>query len=323
MIDNKPTKQDNNTQQPMGYFIPMQASNPKDEINLLELWKVIWQDRKIIFVSIFIAAVLSIIISLLLPNYYKAEVLLAPVSSDDKSKGLSSTLGSLGGLASLAGISLGSSSSAEENLAILKSREFLWNFIESENMLPILFVSDWDPVKKRWIENDPDELPSPWDTYRLFVEDKLLTTSIDKDSGLVTVAIEWTDPELAAEWANKLVQRLNSYLRTQAIERSQNNLKYLNEELSGSQVEEMRLTLYSLIAEEQRKTMLANTQKEYAFRVVDPAIEPDMKSKPKRSLIVVLSVILGSILAIMLVFVRSAIDSRKKNIGTKRAQQIS
>jgi len=310
-MSDKENQEQQSNQQSVGYFVPMQASNPEDEINLLELWKVIWQGRKIIFVSTFIAAVLSIIISLLLPNYYKAEVLLAPVSGDDTSKGLSSALGGLGGLASLAGISLGSSSSAEENLAILKSREFLWKFIESENMLPVLFANKWDPVKKRWLESEPDEQPSLWDTYRLFIEDKLLTTSIDSDSGLVTIAIEWTDPVLAAEWANKLVQRLNSYLRTQAIERSQNNLKYLNEELSGSQVAEMRQTLYSLIAEEQRKTMLANTQKEYAFRVVDPAIEPDMKSKPKRALIVILSIFLAGIISVLFVLVKESILSRK------------
>ena len=306
-MSDKENQEQQSNQQPVGYFVPMQASKPEDEINLFELWKVIWQGRKIIFVSTFIAAVLSIIISLLLPNYYKAEVLLAPVSGDNTSKGLSSALGGLGGLASLAGISFGSSSSAEENLAILKSRGFLWDFIESENMLPILFANKWDPVKKRWLESEPDEQPSLWDTYRLFIEDKLLTTSIDSDSGLVTIAIEWTDPVLAAEWANKLVLRLNNYLRTQAIERSQNNLKYLNEELLASQVEEMHQTLYSLIAEEQRKTMLANTQKDFVFRVIDAAVTPDKKIKPKRSIIVILVTMLSGFISIFYVFVRESI----------------
>ncbi|MBE9526406.1 MAG: hypothetical protein IME94_05465 [Proteobacteria bacterium] len=224
---------------------------------------------------------------------------------------MSSALGNLGGLASLAGISVGSSSSAEENLAILKSREFLWGVIESENIMPILFQDEWDPIKKRWLKEDPDDQPSLWGAYRKFTEDPLLTTSIDRDSGLVTISIQWTDPVLAAKWANKLVERLNTYLRNQAMERSNRNLKYLNEELARSQVAEMQKTIYSLIAEEQKSAMLANTQKEYVFRIVDPAVVPDKKYKPKRLLIVVASMIFGAILAIMFIFFRNAVGNKK------------
>ena len=314
MTDNKPTKQDNNTQQPMGYFIPMQASNPEDEINLLELWQVIWKGRKIIFVSTFIAAILSIIISLLLPNYYKAEALLAPVTSETKGKGLSSALGSLGSFASLAGISLGSSSSAEENLAVLKSREFLWEFIKEENLMPILFENKWDSVKKQWLEDDLEKQPTLWKAYRIFVDKGLLATSINSDTGLVTLSIEWTDPVLATEWANKLVERLNNYLRNNEIDRSKRSLSYLNEELVRSNVDEIQKTLYALIAEEQKAAMLANTQKEYSFRIVDSAVEPDLKSKPRRSLIVILSTMLAGIFAIIFVFIHDAITNRKEGL---------
>ena len=71
-------------------------------------------------------AVASIIYALSVPNQYKAMALLAPAKSDGG--GLSGALGQMGGLASLAGISLGGGESGEAQIAqeIMKS----WSYIE-------------------------------------------------------------------------------------------------------------------------------------------------------------------------------------------------
>lgn len=309
MTDKKNTDQ-HKIQEQMNYCVPMQSTNVGDEIDLLELWNTIWSQRKVIFISTFMAAVLSIIVSLLLPNYYKAEVLLAPVSSGDKSQGLSSSLGGLGGLASLAGINIRSGTNVEESLSVLKSKRFIWGFIEQNNLMPILFENDWDKEKMKWIAGDPAKQPSSWDAYRAFVEDGILSAELSKESGLIKLSIEWIDPALASIWANKLVSRLNNILQIQAIERSQANLIFLNAELAKHQVTEFQQTLYTLIAEEQRSAMLANTQKNFAFRVIDPAVAPDKKSKPKRSIIVILSTFLAGALSVFIVLIRNSILSR-------------
>ena len=311
-MSDKENQEQQHSQQPLGYFLPIQSTDMDNGINLLELWKVIWQGRKVIFVSTFIAAVLSIIISLLLPNYYKAEVLLVPVTSDDKSNGLSSALGSLGGLASLAGISVGSGTNSEESLSVLTSKKFIGEFIKDIGLMPILFADDWDEEKKRWIEDDLENQPSFWDAYRKLIDDRILTTSVDSNTGLVTVTVEWKDPVLAANWVNVLVVRLNNYLRAQAIDRSTRNLKYLNEELLKSSIGDFHKTLYQLIADEQKSAMLANTQKDFAFRVIDQAIVPDKKSKPKRALIVILSILLVGIISVFFILIKESILVRKK-----------
>lgn len=284
----------------------------EDEIDLLEYWRVLWGSRKLILSVVFAAAILAAGISLLLPNIYRAEVLLAPVSDESgKGGGLSSALGSLGGLASLAGVSLPSGGSVEENLAVLKSREFLWRFIKDEKLMPVLFEDDWDAEARKWKEDDPEDQPSLWDAYRMFTEDGLLSVSTDKDSGLVTVAVEWKDPELAAKWANSLVQRLNAFLRQRAIEESRANLKYLNKALKETQLEDVRKALFELISQEQKKAMLANTRVQYAFKVLDSAQPPDKKAKPKRALIVILTVFVVGFLAMIYVFIREGIKRRK------------
>ncbi|MDX8409724.1 MAG: Wzz/FepE/Etk N-terminal domain-containing protein, partial [Mariprofundales bacterium] len=191
----------------------------EDEIDLLEYWRLIWSNKWWIIGFSLLVAVLAAGYSLTKPNIFKAEVLLAPVSAGgSKGGGISAALGGLGGLASMAGISLPGGGNVETNLAMLKSREFLWSFIKEEKLMPILFEDAWDSGKKGWKESDPKKQPTLWDGFRAL--SGILTASVDKKTALVTVAVEWTDPDLAALWANKLVERLNSYLRQREIAQS-------------------------------------------------------------------------------------------------------
>lgn len=170
--------------------------------------------------------------------------------------------------------------------------------------MPILFEDAWDAQKNTWKETDPKEQPGQMDVYRLLTEGGVLSVNKDKNTELVTLAVEWNDAALAAEWSNALVEQLNQYLAQEAIARSQRNLQYLNDELMRTPIEEMRKTLFDLIAGEQKKAMLANAQKDFAFRVLDAAVVPDKKAKPNRSLIVILSALVAGFLAVIWAFIR-------------------
>jgi len=79
----------------------------------------------------------------------------------------------------------------------------------------------------------------------------------------------------------------------------------------------MRKTLFDLIANEQKNVMLANTQKDFAFRVLDPAVEPDKKIKPKRSLIVILAVFVAGFLAALYAFIKEGIAKRREEENSR------
>ena len=81
-----------------------------DEIDLKELFLVLWSGKFIIAAITAVFAITSVLYALSVPNQYKATALLAPAQSDGG--GLSSALGQLGGLASLAGVSIGEGSSS-------------------------------------------------------------------------------------------------------------------------------------------------------------------------------------------------------------------
>ena len=282
----------------------------EDEIDLFKLCGVIWQSKWVIISVSFVASLLATIITLQMPNVYRAEVVLSPAGSEGgKSAGLSSALGGLGGLASMAGISLGGGGSTEENLAVLQSRQFIWKFVQEKKIMPVLFAEDWDAGKKAWVNDDLKEQPTLWNAYRLF-RGSVLSVKQDKKSGLVTVGVAWTDSDTAAQWANELIARLNAYSRDIQIARSRENLSYLERELGKTVVEEQRQALFELISQEQKSAMFANTQSDFAFRVLDAAVSPDMKFKPKRSLIVILATLSAGMLAVIFVFVREAVKRR-------------
>ena len=72
------------------------------ELKLDALFKLIWQNKKTYVYVLLATFVLSAGYAVSLPRYYETKVLLAPEYSSG-----SSSLGSIGGLASLAGINLG------------------------------------------------------------------------------------------------------------------------------------------------------------------------------------------------------------------------
>ena len=58
---------------------------------------------------------------------------------------------------------------------------------------------------------------------------------------------------------------------------------------------------FRLIEEQTKTVMLAKVSDEYLLKTLDPAVAPEIKSKPRRSVIVVLSMILGSVFGIVIV----------------------
>lgn len=291
-----------------------------DEIDLRPIWRVLVKYKYMILAAIFGTALVAAGISLLIPNVYRAEVLLAPAQESDAKSGLSSALGNMGGLAVMAGVSLGGGGSTAESIAVLKSREFLWQFAQHNNLMPILFKDDWDAGKKRWKNDDPKKQPGQWHFYRLMVINKILDVQVEKKTEFVTVSIELKDAALAAKMANDLVAQLNQYLAKETIMRNERNLKYLYEELARTQVEEMRKMLYDIIASELKSAMMANTQKEFAFKVLDSAVEPDTKIKPKRLIIVLIAAVLAGFFAVLAVIIKEGLLSCRNEIVARRKE---
>ncbi|EKF9174951.1 LPS O-antigen length regulator [Vibrio cholerae] len=311
-------------------YPPQPVAMADDEIDLRELFKALWQGKWIIIAVTFVFAVGSVLFALSQPNIYKADTLLAPAESSG-SGGLAKMAGQLGGLATLAGVNLGSGESSQTELAaqVMKSRQFIQHFIEKyELLVPLMAGKEWDLSSNQLIINNElyDEQTRTWlrepqglrgakptaqEAHETFIKE-ILTVSTDKTSGLYTVSVSHYSPFIAQQWATWLVEEINQVMRERTIAETTQNLNYLQEQLQRTSVADMQATFYKLIEEQTKSLMLAEVQDEFIFKVVDPAVVPELKAGPKRALICVLGTLLGGMLGVAMVLVRFAF--RKEDI---------
>ncbi len=291
-----------------------------DGIDLRELFGVLWAGNLKIIAITAVFAFVSVIYALSLPNEYKATVLLAPAQSDNSN--LSGALGQLGGLASLAGVSIGDGETSEAQIAqeIMKSWSFIEGFIAENNIaVEVYAAQEWqrgsnellidnnlyDVETKTWlVENvNTGEIgpPSSWKLFNSF--SGRLTVSQDKQSGLVSVSIQYYSPQLAKQWLDMFVVAINAHMQQRQVERVGNNINYLQVQIEKTSIAEMREIFYNIIEEQTKNKMLAEASPEYAFVTVRPSMVPEEKSQPQRALICILGTVLGGMLSVLLVLV--------------------
>jgi hypothetical protein len=165
------------------------SSQADDEISLGDLWRIAWHGKWIVASITLIFAVGSVAYALMATEWYRSEALLAPAEA----RSTSSIAGQLGGLAALAGVSVGGPGNAEA-LAVLESRDFLRTFIEEHGILALLFEDQWDKERAAWRPEVGDEPPDVRDAIEYFRK-SILKVHQNRETQLVTIAVEWTDPD--------------------------------------------------------------------------------------------------------------------------------
>jgi uncharacterized protein involved in exopolysaccharide biosynthesis len=289
------------------YVMPEQAQGGamEDEISLKELWDILWKGKWLIIAITAVFAVGSVAYALLATEWYRAEVLLAPSEAESTP----SIAGQLGGLAALAGVSVGGGGTAE-SVATLKSRDLAREFIESNELMSVLLHEHWDEAAEDWKGAVKADAPDMRDAVRVFHE-KALRVREDRESGLVTVGVEWIDPLVAAEWASKLVQLANNRLRQRALQDAETNVAYLQAELASTSVVTLQQSIGRLLETEMQKLMLAKGNEEFVFRIVDTAEPAKRPTRPRRAVAVMVGTLLGGMISVFLVFIRHAIRTNE------------
>lgn len=283
-----------------------------DEINLYELFKTFW-DSKWLISSITIASCIFIVLySLSIPNIYRSSALVMPAQSQGSS--MSGSLSGLGGLASMAGISIpsGNSNNKEEAIAVLTSHQFLEDFIiNNDILLPLMASKGWDPKKnelilnpkiydiknKKWAgkTNTP---PSIQEAVRSFRQ--IYIVSENKKNGFVTISIDFYSPYVSKEWIDLIIENINETMRVQAVSMATSSLNYLNEQISKTNISEIKIVLSELAKSETQKIMLSKSSPEYVFKTIDKAFAPEIKISPRRSVICIIGALVGFSLSLLI-----------------------
>jgi len=294
--------------------------------------KLVMQLKWLLLFFPVIFTILSMLYALSLPNIYRSDALLAP--STEKKSGIGALAGQLGGLASMAGLSLGGSGIDNTDLAIevLRSRDFIATFIQKYDLKrDIMAVSMWDPVSKKlsydksiidttknlWVRDvQLPMLPEPSLLETVIKFQSGLSVSKDKLTSLVTISVEHISPIIAQQWLSWLIRDVNEAIRQRDIDEAKRSISYLKDQANSAEILEIKSVIYQLVEEQTKTLMLAQVRKEYALSMIETPVVAEVKSKPMRAVLVISAALLGFMLSIFILIVR------KSSIRATASQQV-
>tara|TARA_R110002073_G_scaffold332891_1_gene519609 strand:- start:1215 stop:2141 length:927 start_codon:yes stop_codon:yes gene_type:complete len=290
----------------------------RDEVDLVELWNVLWKSKLTVICITLAFSIASIFYAFTQTEIYRSEALLAPADSKQSTNSLLSQFGSA---AEFVGVSVPNQKGERIVMAIamMNSREFLRNFIVRHDLLVPLFANSWSSAEGRAVINPSifnettqswvGEKPSEGDAIERFR--RILSITQNTDTSLITVAINWFDPTLAQQWLSWLIADINKLIKQQDLEEANNAIEYLSEQLNTTQLVEMQRVFYQLIESQMQIAMLADAREDYVLKVIDPAYVPEEYVSPNKGVVVITGTLLGLLLSILLVILNEAKTRRK------------
>jgi len=260
--------------------------------------RVVRRYRVMIAIIVLVFAALGVAYAVTATIYFRAETVVTVVRPDSGGGAMSLAAD----LAGAMGVDmLQQNGEVETENAVLRSRHLIADFITQNNILPMLAK----PGKKP---------PTLWFGVKQFRDD-VLVIKADAKKGVTNIQVDWTDPDTAARWANAFIKLANDSIRSRALQESERNIKYLNDQLAQTTEVEIRRAMFNLIESETKKAMLANGKVEYAFQTVDPAVPPELRERPKRTLIVIGMTFFGLLVAFGTAYFR---DVRRRERAAAR-----
>ena len=290
------------------------------EIDLRELFNVLWEAKWIIFSVTAFISIIGVIYSLLLPNIYESKALLVPAKTSESISGSLGRVGNLAGLARInlpTGIDYGNAGKATHKI---KSLSFFEDNILPNIYLPdLMAVKSWDRKTNKIIYDDNiyDTNTNTWLTDYSYPKQKKPSAqksfiafksklNLDEDTmtSFITVSIQHQSPFIAKEWTELIVNEINSFYRKKDKLQSERAISYLNQQISMTDLSEIKQVLAEILQEETKRLTLVEANKFYVFDYIDPPSVMEQKSAPSRALICILSAFLGGMLSVLIVLIR-------------------
>ncbi len=291
----------------------------KQTIEKLRLYAIkLWDSRKkfVIFNAVVLVLTLAYLLFLTKP-YYESTVTILP----DYGNKSSEMMGSLSGLASLAGVNVGDTPPTQIYQNLITSETVLYDVIYAkyqtkEFSKPVNLIEYFAIEPDKSLPKDLQQRKMFLKLYEGFSKTRLIT-DLDRMTKILTVSIEMPESKLSADVANKISASLDNYVRTKrksfATEqrnylekrvaqvkdtltyfeeklkdfRSQNRMILQSPELQLEQVRLMRnveiqQTVYGELFKQLELVKLQEVKDTPVINVKEEAKEPILKAGPKR-----------------------------------------
>ena len=295
-----------------------------DEIDLRELFLVLWRGKYIVFLAAILAIVCASFYLRSAERKYSVQMVLKSVVAKTSGPNLSG----FSGLASLAGISLPSSSVSDFTTyqKLIFSEEVAEKIFTNKELVEKLFRGEWRSDTQSF------EAPLIGNIGKLTKRVKLLLTGAEKEkyippnpkrlsmlmvsrfsisedhgSSFITILTETSEPDVMLELISNASQETDKLLRERFLVTAEATLEFYYKKLLTSRSPEHREALAKLISAEDQKLMLASKSSNFvAERLTMPSVSL-YPTSPKSNLVLALGFVLGIFLGAAIVLGRHAI----------------
>lgn len=265
--------------------------------------------RKWLVVGVVVAALAIGIAYLNLAKYtYTIEYQVTPTDSN-----ASSIMGRLGGLASLAGVSLPGKDDASPfalYLEALRNRSVADDAARDPLILRGAFPKEWDASAGRW--RKPDSLvgsvaqgvkstlgipvyewrPPDAASLQKFITENVTIAEIPKKS-LAIISIDHEDPAFATRLLAALHRAGDEQLRRRSLARSSAYIDYIARQLPRVSVAEQRLALAQALSDQEKQRMIASAGVPFAAEPFSPITVSPRPTWPKPVPVLAIAVVAG------------------------------
>lgn len=292
----------------------VEISNSDTDVDFDRIFRAIWNCRAQVAGITFAITLSSFLLAIAWPNTYTSSTLLA--HSDQSGGSTTGLMAQYSGLARLAGVTIpggGEASQAQMGTELMQSRSFLIGLIKKHDLAPVLAaVNYWDQEdglvydanvydigSNKWLKSGDGGAhyePTELQLYRMLRN--RLDVSQDAQTGFITLSIEHQSPRVAANLANLIVSEVNLAMKNQDVSEATKSIEYLKTQAASTSLTELQAVFFELIQSQTETMMLAEVRPEYVFKQIDPAVAPDLPSKPNKPFVVLIGLIVGLILGI-------------------------
>lgn len=292
----------------------------KEELDFGAIWRELFRNKLLIVFVSGAFAVASVFYALSIPNQYRSSAMVVDASST-KGGALASLSSQFGGLANLAGISLGGKKNAAVIYKQLIAQDFVTYFINKRDIKVPLFVAtgwdektqtllydgqtDYDFQTKKWtreVKYPKQVVPSDHEAYLQFMD--FFDAIYDRKTNIITMSLVSLSPELAHQWLTWFIQDFNEYHRAKSVESTARNIEYLQQKIKETSITEIQQALLELMQEQMKQEMLASVQENYLVSILDSPSLASKRDYPPRAIICVVGTFIGGVISILLVVLR-------------------
>jgi len=323
-------------------YVPVpQMEQPEDEIDLLELWNVIWKGKWFVMGFTLACTLVAVYITLyVLPVTYKSDMVIQPTEVSSQSV--------LSALAVSLPISIPMGNSGDKNIKLftfLNSRTIKQRLIEKYDLLPKLYSKIWDKENGRWLIDDPNDMPT---VIKLIQEGfaDIYNASEHKKTGLITISWTDQDPEFTKIMLNRTEKELRYFLENEyesdakrerefvesQLAKAESELEFWEKQvpsdrLTLSKIQRERLasqTVYTELRKQLEISKISEVKEIIRFKILDHPFVPETRFKPKRTQICALTIVTSGFLSIfMLFFQQFVMNLRTRSRFENNLEEVS